>query len=195
MRFHLTYAGPLKSNGSPAHKHQIRKAFHPQLCKLWSLNPHLFQVFPENFLDPFPTPEQFLNSRADKYESAGFRWLPLIDSGDGVRVGIDILMLRDGPAGGIVLRNGDIDNRLKTLFDAFQIPEHKESLPPGAAPDEGEDPFCCFLQDDKLIGRVAVETDTLLQPVNDKSCVNPNDVRLFISVEIQSIGGMNSRFS
>jgi hypothetical protein len=33
--FTLTYRGKLPSNGSPAEKHALRQAFHPQLGELW----------------------------------------------------------------------------------------------------------------------------------------------------------------
>ena len=41
MKFRLTYEGRLESNGSAKHKHEIRKALHPQLKRLWDVEPNL----------------------------------------------------------------------------------------------------------------------------------------------------------
>ena len=43
MKFRLTYEGLLKANGSTQHKHEIRKAFHPQLKRLWEVEPNLME--------------------------------------------------------------------------------------------------------------------------------------------------------
>ena len=51
------------------------------------------------------------------------------------------------------------------------------------APEDGERPFFCLLEDDKLITRVAVETDQMLEPVGAK--FNAGDVRLVINVELR----------
>jgi hypothetical protein len=39
MRFVLHYRGPLKANGKPPHKHDLRKHFHRQLATLWGQRP------------------------------------------------------------------------------------------------------------------------------------------------------------
>ena len=57
---------------------------------------------------------------------------------------------------------GDIDNRLKTLFDALRAPKNATEIPKGAVPGPDEDPFFCLLEDDALITAVSVETERLL---------------------------------
>lgn len=50
MRFRLIYKGKLygpQKDGRAAHKHSIRKIFHPQLRRLWALNEQL-QSLPAN---------------------------------------------------------------------------------------------------------------------------------------------------
>jgi hypothetical protein len=84
---------------------------------------------------------------------------------------------------GSVLQSGDIDNRLKTLFDAFRLPHSVDELGGNLEPQADEDPFFCLLEDDKLITHVAVETDVLFQPTGDR--FDPNDSRLVISVKIR----------
>jgi hypothetical protein len=73
-------------------------------------------------------------------------------------------MLRPEPPGAIITQAGDIDNRLKTLFDALRYPKKMDELPKGATPDESEKPFFCLLEDDILITGVSVRTDVLLEP-------------------------------
>src|SRR6185437_9442927 len=77
---------------------------------------------------------------------------------------LSITFLRPEPPGSLVTQGGDIDNRLKTLFDALRMPKDISELPPGDAPAEGETPFFCLLEDDNLITKIAVNTDRLLKP-------------------------------
>jgi hypothetical protein len=81
---------------------------------------------------------------------------------------------------GHVIWAGDIDNRLKTLFDAMRVPDPAENYV-NAPPTQDETPFFCLLQDDKLITKVEVETDRLLEPVTGNSA----DVRLVITVRLR----------
>jgi hypothetical protein len=96
-------------------------------------------------------------------------------------VGIDILFLRPDVPGRVVWA-GDIDNRLKTLLDALRIPEAAENYS-ARTPSADETPFFCLLEDDKLITKVAVETDRLLEPVS--SPPRQDDARLVITVRLR----------
>jgi hypothetical protein len=89
---------------------------------------------------------------------------------------LDITLLRPGPPGAII-SGADIDNRLKTLFDALKVPREPNALPPDDVPGIGEMPFFCLLGDDRLITRVNVDTDALLEPAP-----SPRDVELTIRV-------------
>jgi hypothetical protein len=73
--------------------------------------------------------------------------------------GIEILFLRADPPGQL-LRSGDIDNRLKTLFDALRMPRDGNEFGGYTVPDADENPFFCLMEDDSVVSRVAVETDT-----------------------------------
>ena len=53
----------------------------------------------------------------------------------------------------------DIDNQLKTLFDALRTPHRPSELPLDDTPQDGEDPFFCLLDDDSRIVDVRVITD------------------------------------
>jgi hypothetical protein len=111
---------------------------------------------------------------------AGFNFAQLVHSGISLYAELDILMLRPGDIGGLLVQGGDIDNRLKTLFDALRAPHQPNELPAGAVPAAGEDPFHCLLEDDQLVTRVSVTTDRWLDPA-----VGPNDVSLVIFVKIK----------
>lgn len=54
-------------------------------------------------------------------------------------------------------RLGDIDNRLKTLFDALRLPNQTNELVGYDNPAPDENPFFCLLEDDSLITHVSVE--------------------------------------
>ncbi len=195
MEFRLTYEGPLLSTqrdpegGQPDpranNKRDIRKAFHHQLKRLWNITPFL-----KTGQDSGPTVVVTHDSDTEPrtiekiskiYKMYGFNFVPLVMEDLNLICGLDILFLRADPPGS-VLQSGDIDNRLKTLFDALTIPTANEryaDLTPG--PDEK--PFFCLLEDDKLITKVSVETDTLLQSVSQNSDIN--DARLVITVRLR----------
>ena len=79
---------------------------------------------------------------------------------------LDILLLRPGEPGAVVHQDGDIDNQLKILFDAFRVPSAGE-LPIGAQPTADEQPyFFSLLEDDRLVVKVTAEVDRLLDAEN-----------------------------
>lgn len=189
VRFRLTYAGRLESNGSAKHKHEIRKALHPQLKRLWEVEPNLSSttahfteehgpmVPPES---PFLTPETL----ASNFQLNGFRFVPLVNKSAETVASVDILYLRAGLPGGVLV-GGDIDNRLKTLFDGLKMPTAMEQLG-GYTPEPDEDPFYVLLEDDRLINHVSVETDTLLTPTPSAGGQwLKNDARLIITVHVK----------
>jgi hypothetical protein len=183
MRLILHYRGPLKSNGAPEHKHDIRQHFHKQLKKLWeqkplSENPALLQPRKDReycLLRPF----------------GAFTFVPLVSEEMNVVAELDITLLRPEPPGGLVTRGGDIDNRLKTLFDSLAVPPQPNALPPSAVPAADENPFFCLLEDDNLITAVAVNTLQLLEPVPDPSIVDIS-IKVHTAVTRQTMG--NSAF-
>ena len=93
---------------------------------------------------------------------------------------IDILMLRPELPGGIVTSGGDIDNRLKTLFDALRVPGVPQEIASDTSPSSANEPHFTLLEDDALIARINVETDRLL------AAPDPSQVRLIIRVNIRA---------
>jgi hypothetical protein len=185
MRFHLTYEGELlganNNNTRAKHKHEIRKTFHHQLKRLWAstwLNGMNYGSWgPGQTIDPRTPLDQALGT---EYQLDNYRFVPLVLAKFSLLCSIDILFLRSDIPGQII-GSGDIDNRLKTLFDALRMPANTGELGGCLQPDADESPlFYCLLQDDKLISHVSVNTDMLLQPVNG----NVNDARLVLDVKI-----------
>ena len=101
---------------------------------------------------------------AAKHTNGAFRFLPLITKDLDLVCTLEILILRRENPGDLVKTGGDIDNRIKTLFDALRVPHGLDEIPTGVLPLQGEDPFYCLLEDDSLIVDFKVSTDRLLAP-------------------------------
>lgn len=202
MQFRLVYQGKLPSqqgNSKVKEKHAIRKALHKQLREMWETNPFLkvrkvtliTNFIPPNSKPPItgchlidqrsntPPKRPVLDWIADSHAAWGFRFVPLISNLDGVACALDILFLRRDARGSLIKSGGDIDNRIKVLFDALRMPQASEELK-GSKPDQDEDPFFCLLEDDKLITEVKVTTDKLLAPTGPSQ--HFNDVHLVMHV-------------
>jgi hypothetical protein len=183
--FRLFYRGPLKSDGSKENKHEIRLAIHPQLLKLWS----------QERLKPFAEQLGYLTKKDPVlasiiYEVGDKDYACLITERLKIYAELDILFLRPTEPGHLITSGGDIDNRLKTLFDALQKPHNEQALPKGALLDRTPNPCHCLLSDDSLISRVSVTTDTLLDDVR-----SDDEVVLIITVTVMqsvaTVGNMS----
>lgn len=185
LEFRLIYDGPLlgasRNDTRSTHKHDVRKALHSQLFDLWSKN---------NSLNSWElTNKQNVRGRAcvvlaDNFILNGIRFVPLSWDGLGLGCKLDILMLRPDQPGQTLMKSGDIDNRLKTLFDAMRIPKVGECCPIEDTPD----PCFCLLEDDSLVNHLSVTTDMLL------GATDVNDVRLIITVTLWPIRSMLHNF-
>lgn len=168
MNFTLTYNGDLKANGSIKHKQEIRRVFHRQLLELWKYTP----------FNELKCPSETLTKKIGNY-----RFFPLVTEGRKEIAELQITMLRPelGP-GFIVGQGGDIDNRLKTLFDSFRMPKNTCEIPSNDQLGDNEDPFFCLLEDDILITKLLISTDRLLEP-----CDSNSYVKLVIHVQIKQL--------
>jgi len=106
-------------------------------------------------------------------EVSGRVFIPIVHTDLHLICSLDILFLRKGAVGSLVQHDGDLDNRLKTLFDGLRIPTLDEMDAAGEIPA----PMFCLLQDDALISEFAVRTDRLLTGDSD-------DVHLVIDVNV-----------
>jgi hypothetical protein len=111
----------------------------------------------------------------------GFTFAPLVSAKIHFVAEIEILMLRPEAPGAIITQGGDIDNRIKTLLDSLKVPE-PNALPPGATPLPDQSPFFCLLEDDNLVTKLSVNTDRLLEPVQ-----NASEVVLLIHVNTKAL--------
>ena len=197
MKFRLTYAGIVKSSGNKpkaVNKHEIRLAFHKQLLVLWGSNPILRDFSKEQFpnmeraiepdfaatldeaiagkeLKKFPYSELLVA----KHKLHDVNWHPLVTIESGLISEVDILMLRPNDSKSIV-QGGDIDGRVKTIFDALSIPKNGDVLSKFTKPPEV---FYTLLSDDSLISKVTVDTDELLE-LDDAR--DPNFAHLVIEI-------------
>jgi hypothetical protein len=209
VEFRLTYHGLLLSDqdrhgrvepSRAKHKQEIRKQLHLQLKRLWEISPYLSTpsrpppaplplpgTLPVTGIGRVlgrPDPKHTAAHLANRFSRNGYRFVPLVLRELELLCGIEILFLRMGDPGGVINRVGDLDNRLKTLFDALTMPRDASQLGPYAEPDSGEDPFYCLLEDDSVITKATVESDRLLEPISTPS--NENDARVVITVRLRA---------
>jgi hypothetical protein len=194
MQFRLTYEGELRScgnnNRNTENKHRLRKAFHPQLKHLWETNATLggLATIPAHMLDkPFggmwkaqPHEVSYIQMVAANRPLKDYNFVPLVTEELALWCGLEILYLRPGP----VVDAGDVDNRIKTIFDALKRPSQLHELGNYQPPTEFEKPFYVLLDDDKFISKLSVEADSMLEPLVG-GIPNDNDARLIITVTIR----------
>jgi hypothetical protein len=194
MRFVLTFDGELPSNGKVRDKWEIRKQFHPQLQELWRVHPATQEIMryrhipteggaympmvrhhsiarPEQDLRPYPSIDL-----CEEVSIGTRKFLPLVRERIGLRCGLTIQFLRREEPGR-VYQGGDMDNRLKTLFDALGVPNQDQIVDDPTL----DDPVYCLLEDDGLIAGVNIETHRLLSRPN----ASKHEVRLVIEVDVR----------
>jgi hypothetical protein len=174
MEFRLIYGGILlgasRDNTRSKHKDEIRTVLHAQLKHLWQTSPALREWVRGD------VPLRAQDYLAEKYQRDGISFIPLVTEGLGAGVKLDILMLRPDQPGMTLMQSGDIDNRLKTVFDALRIPLVGEHCVPN-----GEKRIFCLLANDNMVNHVSLTTDLFLGETN------VNEVRLIITVTIWPI--------
>ncbi|TMJ02592.1 MAG: hypothetical protein E6G97_12240 [Alphaproteobacteria bacterium] len=189
MELRLTYEGVLmgasKGTTRASHKHDIRRIFHRQLRRFWQIEPYLKNALKtRRDQNPVNVPRpRLVDHLATEYARVGYNFVPLVTETLRIHCSVDVLLLRPSMPGEVVMNSGDIDNRLKTLFDSLRMPSNKDELGGYDAPTEDEKPFYCLLTDDRLITRVSVETDRLLEPTAPDR--GDNDCRLVITVKLR----------
>jgi hypothetical protein len=188
MRLTLFYRGPLHAatpdNPRAEEKQKIRRYFHKELADLWETHPAVEgQIEKWRALPADQQARNGANAFITVFDSGLFRFVPLVVKRHWMRCELDILFLRHEPPGTMFNREtGDLDNRLKVLFDALRMPKpNSQEIVATDQPSESERPFFCLLEDDVLITRVNLETDRLL----DKQMETDSEVELVIRVTIK----------
>jgi hypothetical protein len=167
MRFTLTYDGLLTPSGNARHKMDIRRQIHRQLRELWTHEP----------LKNLHNAAELDGAHFETIGGLGFT--SVVHDAFKLRAELDVLLLREA-APGCVLSNADLDNQLKTLFDALSCPQNAQQIPANWQPSDTEQPLHCLLQDDRYIIRVNVESERWLD------APGPQYVRLLIRVRVTS---------
>ncbi len=127
LEFRLLYAGPVHAssnkNTHTAEKHAIRRAFHPQLRRLWHLHSGLRQLAVNAGNQAAPRISATDQERFDAglaaigktWSRIGFDFIPLVTDKHALRCALDITLLRPEEEK-YIYRAGDIDGQLKTFF-------------------------------------------------------------------------------
>jgi hypothetical protein len=176
VNFRLTYQGQLKaasqSDTRRAEKHAIRTSFSRQLDEL-------FRLKNRQFLDIDCTDW----GEMPNVERGNFFFLSLVREKLNLVCDLDILFLRRDEPGSLIGGGGDLDNRIKVLFDALRVPSEDEVR--GYVPLDPKDPMLiCLTEDDKLITGFRITSDRLLEPA--KTEAEKNNVHLIINVEVKA---------
>lgn len=204
MKFRLTYDGHLPTSGGNVggrikDKWAIRKQIAPQLAELWEKHPALQEL---TFLlsgevgyggtvetvavDISPSPKPG-SRQAQSILVGGKPFIPLVRKSLDLACELNILFLRKEEPGSLILQGGDLDNRIKTLFDALKVPNEADLKV--EQPDT--EPFYCLLEEDALITSFGVETDRLLAkpdtPVNQVYLVIEVNVRV-MRLTVKNVG-------
>jgi hypothetical protein len=144
----------------------IRDYLGPQIEKLWGKEE--FRVG-ESELAPVSTKTML-----------GRQYVPLVGLGAPLEVDLSVLLLRrDNPAS-LFVSGGDLDNHLKTLFDALQTPASAQEC--GEDPALGGEerrPIFTVVENDRLITGLTVRSERWL------TTENLNEVLVILDVTLR----------
>lgn len=149
MRFTLTYQGPLPSKGNSPQKKVIRDYLSPQVERLWHKE--------EFRLDKSELASEAVKTLRDR------QYIPLVERGKYLEADLSVLLLRRDDPASLFVSGGDLDNRMKTLFDALQTPQSAQEC--GEDPtvdDEVRLPLYTVVEDDRLITGLTVRSERWL---------------------------------
>src|SRR6187397_3050423 len=144
MRFRLVYRGPLPASANSSKKpddvRRIRDQFHPQLELLWKTHSALKRL---RYTARVPTRTGYISIDDSPFDvefdpatpmQAGYvdliepikqgerSYIPLVRKSLDLMCSLDILFLRQEQPGSLILQGGDLDGRIKTLFDGLRMP-------------------------------------------------------------------------
>lgn len=203
MKFTLTYDGDLPSagNGSkPGPVSRIRNEFHDQLADLWDSHVVFRQLartartsktgapWGSGEYNSAELPEYKEPIRAPYHGQIDLcapilvpevgSFIPVVRKSLYLACAVDVLFLRHEQPFNLMKDGGDIDGRLKTLFDALRMPDPRHQYV-GETPTA--DPLYVLLEDDALISDVSIKSGMLLGERTKKK----HAVRLTIDVTIK----------
>jgi hypothetical protein len=177
----LTYRGPLptcsRTDSRAVEKATLRQHFSIQLERHWQQNKSLSDKL-DSLMEPatiekgrFLKPVSLISNFYRIYlELGSCRFIPLIARLQRELCDLEIRWLRN-EAPGAIYCSGDIDGRLKTLFDALRIPhDEKEAI----LSRQNKASCFCLLEDDSMIRNLTIATGRLLEPMENSSDIQVN---------------------
>jgi hypothetical protein len=171
MEFCLFYEGKLKSRDGALGKHAIRSAFDRQIRSICHS-----ETFRQSFVPDWEGKRKSAEL-AMYVERRGKRFWFLIAEHLAATVDLSLTVLVPHEVARVVNNGGDIDNRIKTLFDALRVPAADSEIPSTDPFDYSTGGMYCLLQDDKLINRISVRS------YQDHGIEEQDHVRCLIEVE------------
>jgi hypothetical protein len=201
----LTYRGPLPSatreDKKSDRKHLIRMQFSEQLAEVWQREP-ILQFFRDKLtlvpvVNRRPEVPPSLPGMNPHYlaEMCGFKWIPLITRTNGLACHLDILLKRRSDPGEIIVSSddgGDLDNRLKILFDALRMPLSTSEVP-GNMWGGGAEAFA-LLEDDSLISKLTIEARRLNTKPDDSQGADYVEVDINVALKTIRSNGLVSGY-
>jgi hypothetical protein len=152
---------PSKSDRRGDLKQRIRRVFSDQLRKRWRDSPKLAQWKSKGFVtasrdenrNVIPDNESAQQFPFFSVPTCGFSVVPLVTWHNKLGCDLDIVFTGEGRSA--ILPKGDLDNRLKTLFDALRMPLDDKEVPGHLWGKDNEELYC-LLEDDSLIRKFCV---------------------------------------
>jgi hypothetical protein len=200
VKFTLIYDGDLPSAGNkpqPIYAGIIRNHFHDQLADLWDSHALMRQLRHEaralksddtgaiyfrpttlpDYRDPPPPlePNQVDLCAPIHVPNAG-SFIPFVRNSLYLACAVDVLFLRHEEPMSLMRLGGDLDGRLKTLFDALKMPNPNDRY---VGPDLTDDPLYVVLEDDALISDFSIKSGRLLGRAAKKKHVTIKVLRVF----------------
>jgi hypothetical protein len=205
VKFTLIFDGDLPSAGNksqPGPASVIRNVFHDQLADLWDTNvifrqlARMARTWPRGYSagsSEFPSPElpDYTFEKPELHPgqvdycapipvpAAGASFIPIVRNSLYLNCAVDILFLRHEEPISLMRHGGDLDGRLKTLFDALKMPNPKDPVYKGNPPTD--DPLYVVLEDDSLISDFSVTSGRLL----GRAAKKKREVRLTVDITIK----------
>ncbi len=161
----------------------------PQLKDMWQSHPGLKErIWPATVVERYNKGGRLVDDAGNPSSSPcahvafkGWQFVPLVVRARRWICELKITFLRRHDPGDIV-QGGDIDNRLKTLFDGLRLPTCADEI--SRVRNEGEDELVfCLLDDDALITSVSIETERLWGPVDNSLSEADVDISLRVTVK------------
>jgi hypothetical protein len=206
MDFLLRYRGELPAHKQCAEeKNAIRSRLHLQLFHMSQAQPLMGGVF-----DPKIETAKMVGRRMNvdhlrkpAFDTAAptlgpnlfFRvavgdyfFIPLVSRPHELVCESEIRWLRRERAGSLVQEGGDLDNRLKNLFDSLRMPHSPDELKGLSSGFRGQN-MLCLLEDDALITKFSIDTHRIWEPLDLGDLadgVNETDVQIDMRVTIKS---------